>query len=138
MILIFSVYGFFVFSNIADSSELFSEKLIKFNNHIMEDDQNDERGIIVLFREDVIVEIGPDKKVLINGLNHLDELLRAYNASFKKLFIDVDKEYSRNQNLEQYYIISTKVNPEQLKDQLIKFDFMEAAYIKSKDEDPGL
>jgi hypothetical protein len=107
-----------------------------FNNHIMEEDQNDNTGITVLFRDDVTVELKNSKRVLINGVNELGELFIAHNASIEKLLHGVDEGSSEYKNLERYYVVYTRVHPEKLRDELLKFKFIEAAYIKSKDEDP--
>lgn len=130
MILVVSISALIAFSCITDSSE--------FNTHIMEGDQNDITGIIVIFKPDVTVEINEKKQVQINGVNELDELLHTYNASIEKLLYDVDESNSEHKTLERYYVVHTRVNPEKLRDELIKFKFIEAAYIKSKDEDPGM
>jgi hypothetical protein len=109
-----------------------------FNSNIMEEDQKDITGITLLFREDVTVDIKNMKRVLINGGNELDELLHSYNASIEKLFYNVDERYSEYENLEKFYVVYTRVSPEKLRDELLKLKFVEAAYIKSKDEDPGM
>jgi hypothetical protein len=107
-----------------------------FNNHIMEENQNDITGIIVLFRDDVTVEIKNMKRVLINGENELDELFIAHNATIEKLLHGVDEGSSEFKTLDRYYVVHTRVKPEKLMAELLKFKFIEAAYIKSKDEDP--
>jgi hypothetical protein len=107
-----------------------------FNNHIMEENQNDTTGITVLFKDDVTVEIKNMKRVLINGVNELDELFIAHDASIEKLLHGVDEGSSEYKTLERYYVVYTRVHPEKLRDELLKFNFIEAAYIKSKDEDP--
>ncbi|WP_304517934.1 hypothetical protein [Cecembia rubra] len=96
--------------------------------------------IVILFKKEFPVAFLEDElsKGTFIGKEFLvfRELLQKYGGRIEKLFKDIEMQYAEGQDFESYYMVHVPSEAEELRDEILKFIFIDAAYIKSDDEEP--